>query len=265
MKMNKFKWAALALAFSVSAANAGVIKNNDIVAIPDPVGVGSGNGNLDLLLFTQGSNDNVSGGFDGDDSNTEIAQGGGDDLNTFSESYITSGAKLKAYYDLNFGSGNVNEMVLFLDLNETGEGLDFNFFTKIDIILNPTAVQGSPDPLTTDVQTSEQNGIDQTFTGGSVLASMETNPSKNLPGGAQGGGFADWFVLTGVNPYDFADGDEVLFNVSMSRLSNGAEAIFLSGLYQNTDLPPSVPLPGAVWLFGTGLLGLLGVAKRKKA
>ena len=29
--------------------------------------------------------------------------------------------------------------------------------------------------------------------------------------------------------------------------------------------PPSVPIPAAVWLFGSGLLGLVGVARRKKA
>ena len=32
-----------------------------------------------------------------------------------------------------------------------------------------------------------------------------------------------------------------------------------------TDAPPAVPVPAAVWLFGSGLLGLVGVARRKKA
>ena len=30
-------------------------------------------------------------------------------------------------------------------------------------------------------------------------------------------------------------------------------------------LPPEVPLPAAAWLFGSGLIGLIGVARRKKA
>jgi len=30
-------------------------------------------------------------------------------------------------------------------------------------------------------------------------------------------------------------------------------------------LPPAVPVPAAVWLFGSGLLGLIGVARRRKA
>ena len=32
-----------------------------------------------------------------------------------------------------------------------------------------------------------------------------------------------------------------------------------------TPEPPAVPLPAAVWLFGSGLLGLVGMARRKKA
>ena len=32
-----------------------------------------------------------------------------------------------------------------------------------------------------------------------------------------------------------------------------------------TDTPSAVPVPAAVWLFGSGLLGLVGVARRKKA
>jgi len=41
-----------------------------------------------------------------------------------------------------------------------------------------------------------------------------------------------------------------------------------SGLGQTTSLvftPSAVPIPAAVWLFGSGLLGLIGIAKRKKA
>ena len=29
--------------------------------------------------------------------------------------------------------------------------------------------------------------------------------------------------------------------------------------------PSAIPVPAAVWLFGSGLLGLVGVARRKKA
>jgi len=36
-------------------------------------------------------------------------------------------------------------------------------------------------------------------------------------------------------------------------------------LYDNLNFAPAVPVPAAVWLFGSGLLGLVGVARRRKA
>lgn len=35
--------------------------------------------------------------------------------------------------------------------------------------------------------------------------------------------------------------------------------------YDNLEFAPAVPVPAAVWLFGSGLLGLVGVARRRKA
>jgi hypothetical protein len=34
---------------------------------------------------------------------------------------------------------------------------------------------------------------------------------------------------------------------------------------RDDDVPPEVPIPPSVWLFGSGLLGLVGMARRKKA
>jgi hypothetical protein len=33
----------------------------------------------------------------------------------------------------------------------------------------------------------------------------------------------------------------------------------------DVQVVPAVPVPAAVWLFGSGLLGLVGVARKKKA
>jgi len=38
-----------------------------------------------------------------------------------------------------------------------------------------------------------------------------------------------------------------------------------TGYNANFDFTTAVPVPAAVWLFGSGLLGLVGVARRKKA
>lgn len=36
-------------------------------------------------------------------------------------------------------------------------------------------------------------------------------------------------------------------------------------IFDPTNPPPSVPVPAAVWLFGSGLIGLVGVARRKQS
>jgi len=36
-------------------------------------------------------------------------------------------------------------------------------------------------------------------------------------------------------------------------------------IYGNDPLVSAVPVPAAVWFFGSGLLGLIGIARRKKA
>ena len=76
-------------------------------------------------------------------------------------------------------------------------------------------------------------------------------------------------------------GDQLNFSLDnsdefylMAALSAGADGVDASALswstlmmeFNTTDLQAAsvVPLPAAVWLFGSGLLGLIGVARRKK-
>lgn len=51
------------------------------------------------------------------------------------------------------------------------------------------------------------------------------------------------------------DGD----GISGTAITDG----FLAGFTPNFTLVTAVPIPSAVWLFGSGLIGLLGAAKRK--
>ena len=66
-------------------------------------------------------------------------------------------------------------------------------------------------------------------------------------------------------------------SIGSTTISNAQENDLLSGLWYiniHTDLFPAgeirgqvqvVPIPAALWLFGTGLLGLIGISRRKKA
>ena len=57
------------------------------------------------------------------------------------------------------------------------------------------------------------------------------------------------FVFSGLTGFTEADVSDVVFGLGTAPDS----------------LLPEIPLPPAVWLFGSGLLGLIGIARRKKA
>ncbi len=79
-----------------------------------------------------------------------------------------------------------------------------------------------------------------------------------------------------LNPFDFVSIDFVS-NTSAQSIVNIAQGD--NGLWQDGNLQPipaadvtyvaatvnPVPVPAAVWLFGSGLIGLVGVARRKAA
>jgi hypothetical protein len=58
--------------------------------------------------------------------------------------------------------------------------------------------------------------------------------------------------------------DERLWRVDDWPATYNADAVGATNAYAVIG-PPAVPIPAAVWLFGSGLLGLIFVARRKKA
>lgn len=236
--MKAFPAVAVLVCFWVADCSADEITGADILSVPSST-VGSGNGSLDLRMtaFSGSEIDNASGLFDGDNGNNSLPNSGGADTSLFAESYVTTAGELQDFYELNFpdgfGGSTVGELVLFLDLNETGGGQPNNWLDVVDIVLNPSSINGDPDP-SLDVSSAEQAAIDQTYTGGTLIAFLDQ--AYNLPVLAQGAGFADYAIFTGINPFNLATTDVVLFNFSMSTLNNGAEEIFLSGELAGVDV-----------------------------
>jgi hypothetical protein len=253
-----FASALVALSHATTATGAS-ITTADIVAIPENA-VGSGNGTLDLHLFTFSGSEigNQAGSFNGDNGNNTLPNSGGTDTNTFTESYVTTAGDLKAFFNTNFAPNTINQVVLFLDLNETAGGSSSNTLAKLDIILNPATIQGSPNPVG-DVTSDQQAAIDHVFTGGTLAANLVPEPALNIPANNQGAGFADYAIYTHINPFTLADSDVLLFNVSMNTLSNGSEGIFLSGNYK----PSEVPEPASI--AAIGLVGAATLARRRRA
>jgi hypothetical protein len=52
-------------------------------------------------------------------------------------------------------------------------------------------------------------------------------------------------------------------SVSLISSTGGTNNFVINGTFLLHDVPP-VPVPAAVWLFGSGLLGLAGIARRNK-
>jgi len=73
-------------------------------------------------------------------------------------------------------------------------------------------------------------------------------------------------IISGVS-MDYETGDAFLvgqsvFNDSASQFDG---TVVTLGFYANDPVVSAVPVPAAVWLFGSGLIGLIGIARRKKA
>ena len=64
------------------------------------------------------------------------------------------------------------------------------------------------------------------------------------------------------DPLSMLDNPNLIMAVfAIGEMSNGIE---MSDLWGEISSPSPVPVPAAVWLFGSGLIGLIGVAKRSK-
>lgn len=247
-----------------TVSNAAPITSSDIYAVPTGI-VGSGNGTLDFLMLTEsaGGATNDEGLFNGDNANTEMPKGNGQ--LTSNESFITSFGEIRDFYKLNFpdglGGSTINEIVVMVDVNETGGPQEIIVGT-FDIWLNASVTPAGDvrnNAAANDISSSSQNGTNASFNGGALLASLDS--SKVLGQVSVGAGFADRAIFTGIDPFSpvFVDTDRFLLHWSSSDHDNGGESIFLSGEIAGQDI---VPEPGTVTLLMSG--ACLAMLRRRR-
>lgn len=135
-----------------------------------------------------------------------------------------------------------------LTINGTGTGIITNFspftvtdITDVDFVL--TATRGS------------NNGVDYLFTNGTITAGAYINTTFDTLTMDETFGLASFTA-------DLANGGRIEGGF---MLLTGDIASDFTGDTLIAKASPVVPVPAAVWLFGSGLLGLVGVARRKKA
>ena len=95
---------------------------------------------------------------------------------------------------------------------------------------------------------------------GAVVLNLDTDGGVVLSGiGSSAGVFAGGKTLSAEEVDDILNG---LWYINIHTAANpGGE---IRGQVLRGTFNP-IPIPAAVWLFGSGLLGLIGIAKRKKA
>jgi len=96
------------------------------------------------------------------------------------------------------------------------------------------------------------------------MVNVGSNYSGNLIGGNStltGFGSMAFYSITN-DPNTFA----VLYNGALGSAGGNQKFTLASNglLTFNDGTPPTVPLPAAAWLFGSGLLGLVGIGRRRK-
>ena len=175
-------------------------------------------------------------------------------------------------------AATMNAGAQFLMLSATG-GTVGNFTDVTGAIGGGTWSVASPTPFFGNVWTAHGG---TTFGPGTYsFDTVEGGVFTGVQVGAgQVGGhiFFDWNTATNidvVNVWDVAGDTYTSTDVVVGAPAPGPDGVAGLGMIDgafpgfnanfNFTAPAAVPVPAAVWLFGSGLLGLVGVARRKKS
>lgn len=145
--------------------------------------------------------------------------------------------------------------------NHSGEAVDLRFFEYVDFDLDGTIGGDTVSSSSSPVASVEQSDV-------SALSETIVTPGPDLYQigaccGVEASILAgnDLSTLPGVQT-SFGPGDASWAFQWNQTIADGGS--FQISKDKDIRVPAPVPIPAAVWLFGSGLLGLVGIARRKK-
>jgi len=230
-----FTIASAYAAVTVSPASALTFNNGDYGFYslnPAPNGSGLGNYNVILYENASGGSGNSGGTVNVDNSNTLLPTGSTSSSGTLY--WMTTVADLQAFYLQQFPNTPINNIVLFLDINETGNGSNPITVSNLTIYKNATTTP-SLDP-TGDLTSAQQQSI-TSFSNASILKQL-SNIGPSLDQQQTGQGADDWAIFTFINPFALLPTDTLLFQLALNDLSAGGEVLAISGTFSACDIDP---------------------------
>jgi hypothetical protein len=156
-------------------------------------------------------------------------------------------------FDTSIGTTNAPLMqTMVVGSNQLGMHMlfDWNITTNIDVVVvaNNGAIFGSGMTSFANSSTCASAGSNCLYAGGTIPGGNAFRPGVNKV-----------WMLASVDPTSSGDGTPGSAMIDGPFL--GFNANFNADL---TFTPAPVPVPAAAWLFGSGLLGLLGIARKRK-
>ncbi|MDX2507436.1 MAG: hypothetical protein QNL62_23585 [Gammaproteobacteria bacterium] len=247
---------------SAGAVNAGMLTPGDTYDIRVNVGTPGGScfvaGNCDTFSYGVTDNDlTVSGfgsGIAGDGfaavvSITADATGDGFSVNSFNQDAytLTFGGTLVMFANDVSGMSGTLDSAGNMTFDATGRLSLWESFPSFGI--QPWNLDTSPE--------GDGTGTQDIWTTGTATANvLGSAPAFSMTGvpiiGSDAAGFTGQLVAAGNMgaEWDVFVGSQYSERYDLSIVNTSA---------------PAVPVPAAVWLFGSGLLGLMGIARRRKA